>query len=191
MIAACAALAVLGAKAPAPPPPDCGLRHPALCRNTNILVWDKPFQRAVRAFVGPGRVHYLYRGTLADQQMSVLGGPPDEPVRIGELYRFTACRPHSCDEKGAVVLDVGGRVEATAILHTDCVRPDAPALCFRDDTLTIFVRDAETQKPIIDDLTAWAKAAVAGYQDTALVAVEVYVVGRGKRRLASRVEVDG
>ncbi|MFZ5685893.1 MAG: hypothetical protein ACOY9C_14805, partial [Pseudomonadota bacterium] len=75
----------------------------------------------------------------------------------GELYRFTACRPHSCDEKGAVVLEPSGKIVATAILYFNC--GGSGRSCAKQPTFTLFVRDPSRAKPVADNLTAWAKAA--------------------------------
>jgi hypothetical protein len=186
------AVAVAAFLAATPGEPQCGLAHLELCRNTNVLAWNKPFVRAVRAFVGSGRASYLYHGSRADQQMSVLGGPPDDPRRIGMRYRFTACRPHSCREKGAVVLEPGGRIVATAILHSRCLEPKPPESCFDHNVLTLFVRDPAHEAPVIEDLTAWATSEIA--RETPfdrwappprLETVEVYAAGSGEPRRVS------
>jgi len=92
--------------------------------------------------------------------VSSLSGPPDPPQRSGELFRFTACREHSCDEKGAAVLEPGGRLVALGILQAACeARAPAPD-CYAHFATALFVREPVQRRAVIDDLTRWAKAAV-------------------------------
>lgn len=103
----------------------CSLSSPATCDNTKQLVWSDGFEAAVAAFVGPRRAAYLYADApVAAQMIQVLGGPPDRPARPGRYYRFTACRAHSCDEKGAAVLTSKGDIAPLAVLHMACALPD-------------------------------------------------------------------
>jgi hypothetical protein len=151
----------LAIAAAAPAADRCTLRHLDACADTNRLVWDKGFQRAVKRFVGPRRASYLDKtDSVADQILEVLGGPPDEPDMIGARYRFTACRAHSCDEKGAAVLEPDGRLVALAILHSACATPHHADDCFAHLTLTVFVRSPK-ERAVIDDLSDWAKTEVA------------------------------
>jgi hypothetical protein len=135
----------------------CGLRRLDLCRNTNQLVWDVGFQRAIKQFVGARRGAYLYESPVSDQVLEVLGGPPDDVQRIGGLYQFTACRAHSCEEKGAAVLQANGRVVALGVLHTACGLPHHANDCFAHFTLTLFVRTGQEHGAVVDSLTDWAK----------------------------------
>jgi hypothetical protein len=150
--------------APVPPSQWCALNRLQTCRDTNQLIWAPAFDRAVRRFLGGRRGDYLYRGrTVADQALAVLGGPPDPPQRVGDLYRFTACRSHSCGEKGVAVLEPSGRVVALGILHTDCALRTHQPDCFAHDTLTLFVRDQGRSETVVKNLSAWAKSAAAEY----------------------------
>lgn len=158
----------------------CGLDHLDLCQNTNALVWDRQFRKAVERFVGSRRAAYLYdEAPVAEQMLDVLGGPPDDVERIGSLYRFTACRAHSCTEKGAAVLEPNGRVVALGILHGACALQHPSQDCFAHNTLTLFVRSGEEHGPAVEDLTDWAKEMIAqayqspGLPDATLDAVEI------------------
>jgi hypothetical protein len=128
------------------------------------LVWDKAFGAAVRRFLGSRRASYVGRPRpVADQIIEVLGGPPDDPIRIGLRYRFTACRARSCEDKGAAVLEPDGRLVALAILHSACGVPHATNDCFAHETLNIFVRSSNEQD-LVDNLSNWAKSEIAqGY----------------------------
>src|SRR3954451_21130346 len=96
-------------------PSQCSIKHPEHCRNTNQLVWSAGFDRALRAFSGRARTEHLYNGSPIDREMiEVLGGPPNKPVRWNGRFLFSACRAHSCGEKGAVLLTPAGQIEALA-----------------------------------------------------------------------------
>ncbi|KQS49330.1 MULTISPECIES: hypothetical protein [unclassified Sphingomonas] len=153
------------AAAPAAGPAGtCAPPRLAACRDTNELVMAPAFTAAVRRFIGKRKASYLYaNGDVADQQIEVLHGPPDEPTRIGELYRFTACRAHSCPEKGATVLDPSGKIVALAILYTPCATTDARD-CNRRDDLVVFMRERDRLQrvEVVANLRAWAVEQVAG-----------------------------
>ncbi|MCK8456532.1 hypothetical protein [Sphingomonas faeni] len=152
-------LMLSAAAAPAhEPAPRCTPSRLAACRNTNQLIGAPAFRIAVRRFIGKRKASYLYKdGDVARQQFDVLGGPPDEPKRIGELYRFTACRAQSCGEKGAAVLDPEGRIVALAILYSPCATADMRD-CSRRDDLIVFMRERDRLQrvEVVANLRAWA-----------------------------------
>jgi hypothetical protein len=156
-------LALAVATTPAQSKDRCALRRLSACGNTNELVWDKTFQQAVRRFFGPLRATYIDRnGLVANQMFTVLGGPPDPPVRIGNRFRFTSCQAHNCGEKGAVVLEPDGQLLAFAILHSNCAESRGPSVCFVHMTLTVFFRDPVEQN-VIDNLSDWARLKIADW----------------------------
>jgi hypothetical protein len=67
------------------PASHCDLDQLALCQNTNQLAGRKLFIDAVTKFVAGHRGNYLYDAPVADQAFEVLGGPPDDVQRIGDL----------------------------------------------------------------------------------------------------------
>jgi hypothetical protein len=155
--------ALLMLSAAAAPAPRCVPTRLAACRDTNQLIMAPAFTAAVRRFIGTRKASYLYaNGDVADQQIEVLHGPPDEPTRIGSLYRFTACRAHSCPEKGAAVLDPAGKIVALAILYSPCATADARD-CNRRNDLVVFMRERDRQQRIevVANLRAWAVDQVA------------------------------
>ncbi|WP_156359355.1 hypothetical protein [Sphingomonas sp. Leaf242] len=128
------------------------------------MITAPAFTAAVRRFIGKRKASYLYaNGDVADQQIEVLHGPPDEPTRIGALYRFTACRAHSCPEKGAAVLDPAGKIVALAILYSPCATADTRD-CNRREDLVVFMgeRDRLQRVEVVANLRAWAVEQVAG-----------------------------
>ena len=156
------------AQTPAAP---CGLSNPGACRTTNNLFFDPAFEQALGRFLGDHQAAYLFeRGPVRDQAIAVLGGPPDAPVLVEGLYRFTACRPHSCSEKGAVVLTPGGQIMAVAILHGSCATVPRPARCSSERRLAVFLHTDADQALIVGDLSRWAEDVVARqYTSTGLV----------------------
>ena len=158
----------------------CRLDVLAACRDTNALAWSDGFDAEVSAFLGGRRADFLYKDhSVAEQAIDVLGGPPDAPTRIGPYWRFTACRAHSCGEKGAVVLLPSGAIVAVGILHSRCALPQPGTDCFAHDTLTLFVRNAGPD--VIRNLRSWGEdqardGRVAGLRATTLDAVEVVPV---------------
>jgi hypothetical protein len=175
-------LALAVVTTPAQSKDRCALRRLLACGNTNELVWDKTFQQAVRRFFGPLRATYIDRnGLVATQMFTVLGGPPDPPVRIGNRFRFTSCEAHNCGEKGAVILEPDGQLLAFAILHSNCAESHGPSDCFAHMTLTVFIRDPVAQN-VIDNLSDWARLKIAdwytlpGTPEEHLDAVQIKVV---------------
>ncbi len=163
MLAVVLMLSAVAAPA-AGPAAKCAPARLAACRDTNQLVMAPAFTAAVRRFIGTRRAAYLYaNGDVADQQIEVLHGPPDEPTRIGELYRFTACRAHSCPEKGAAVLDPAGTIVALAILYSPCATADTRD-CNRREDLVVFMRERDRLQrvEVVANLRAWAVEQVAG-----------------------------
>lgn len=179
MLGMLAAVALLATDAK----PSCGLSNLNLCRNVNHLM-SPEFAVAVRQFIGPGRASLLYPGSLADQQMDVLGGPPDDAMRVGDLYRFSACRRHSCPEKGAVLLDSSGKIVATAILYSRFYDRPQPEDWSDLDALNVYVSDPAKARALVEHLIAWAKAVELADQadygsKRRLNSVRLYVVGKG------------
>ena len=149
---------VMMLSAAAGPGAACAPARLSACRDTNQLVMVPAFTAAVRRFIGKRKAAYLYaQGDVADQQIEVLHGPPDEPTRIGNLYRFTACRAHSCPEKGAAVLDPAGKIVALAILYSPCAKADTRD-CNRRDDLVVFMRERDRQQrvDVVTNLHSWA-----------------------------------
>ncbi len=102
----------------------CTLHTLSECDNTNQLVWDQAFDDALADFIGDRPAGWLYEdGTMLGQVQAVLGGPSNAPVYFSNnLVRFSACRHHSCPEKGAVVLTTDGEIVAVGVIHFDVSR---------------------------------------------------------------------
>jgi len=139
----------------------CGINNLEACINTNRLVWDKAFQEALAEFIGDRPAGWLYEdGTMLGQVRAVLGGPPDRPVHFGNnLIRFSACRHHSCDEKGAVVLTTDGEIIAVGVLHFDISRTRSG-----HPMLTVLTRARNGRfQDAADHLFAWYEKVTTDY----------------------------
>ncbi|WP_149999633.1 hypothetical protein [Iodidimonas gelatinilytica] len=142
---------------------DCTIHTLSECRNTNRLMWDPAFREAREAFIGDRPAGWLYEnGTMLGQVNTVLGGPPDEPVYFSDnLVRFSACRPHSCDEKGAVVLTTDGEIVAVGVLHFDNSRTRSG-----HPMLTILTRKRDDRfQEAADHLIAWYEMVTTDYNN--------------------------
>jgi hypothetical protein len=162
MIGVVAALMMMAAS---PAPQACMLAKLEACANTNQLVDDPAFGAALKRFFGPARGDYLYPGGLtSDQAREALHGPPNDAKRLAEgSWLFTACRAHSCPEKGAVILTPEGQVLAVGLLNFRCHKTaQGQAGCDQGRHLDIFVRRRDLDAArLVQPLDAWAKAQVA------------------------------
>lgn len=88
--------------------------------DTNHLVLDKQFRIATERFFHKHEDAYLTaRKQLTSKTMiEALHGPPDKIRVIHDRYLIaSACRAHSCPEKGLVVMDTKTGDMAYAIVH--------------------------------------------------------------------------
>ena len=138
-----------------PQTPKCNLGDLDACHTTNQLVWAQGFTDKVEKFLGtePGNFLYSKPNVLASNDaMEVLGGPPDRPVSVADgMTLFSACRSHSCSEKGAIFFDVPGNVVAIGVAHFACMS----GRCDDDYTLTIFIRDETMRVKATSILSNW------------------------------------
>ncbi len=152
-------LAALWAATPVAPPPACSVARLSGCTDTNRLIWAADFRPALEHFLGRyarARVDYLYVGGLLTQIEDVLGGPPDPPRALPDGgILFTACRSHSCPEKGAVAFDADGRMIVASILSYHC--PGGGKDC-AGPTLDHYVRDAPSTVIARAAIHDWAMA---------------------------------
>ena len=136
-------------------------------------MWSKAFLRDLSAFLGDARASYLQHDRLVfDQAQAVLGGPPEAPSRLDDgSWLFTACRAHSCPEKGAVVFSAGGQILALGILHFACDNA-----CLAAPRLALYVRHGATIDAARRAVERWARAA-----DPTLIGVDVMITGTRNR----------
>ena len=134
---------------------SCRLAAAQLCEDTNQLVWAPDYGRALKAFVGTGKASWLYNnGSRVDQVREVLGGPPDDAKLLPDgSILFGACRAHSCDEKGAVIVK-SGNILGVAVLNFHCSRT-----CLADPIVELIFRDSKAAEVYAPALRDWAGTA--------------------------------
>lgn len=83
-------------------------------KSTNEFIWDKRATELVNTRVP---------SALSDDVLKALGGPPD-PVVVeqGRYASMSACRPHSCTEKGFLWVDTKTGVGLGAYFVSDALR---------------------------------------------------------------------
>jgi uncharacterized protein YecT (DUF1311 family) len=83
-------------------------------KSTNEFSWDKRTAGLVNTRVPPA---------LSDDVLTALGGPPDPVVVVdGRYVSMSACRPHSCTEKGFLWVDTKTGVGLGAYYVSDTLR---------------------------------------------------------------------
>ncbi len=184
LIALGVAVLLLGATTPrnvassiAPAKERCSFARLKACDNTNELVGNPDFERALIRFFGAhatDRINYLYaHGQLISQARDVLGGPPDDRHDLANgAYLFTACRAHSCTEKGAVAIGAQGDIIAVAMVSFHCGY--AATICSDGPFLDIFIRNPQSSD---DARTAIANWAIAATQDDMKVLRQPPLIG--------------
>lgn len=156
--------ALLSLSATAQETVKCSLRAPEKCSTTNQLFWASGTRDAIKTFLGSEEGHLLYRnpdGKAWQDAFEVLSGPSDERQRLANGWvLFGACRAHSCDEKGAILLDTAKRILAIGIISYRCdePRPDTQKPCYEDAWLTIYMARTASEQTIQSTMGDWAKA---------------------------------
>lgn len=128
----------------------CELASIRSCADTNQLVWSKSFQPALETFLGKRAVTWLgEKAEIAEVVSEVLGGPPDAPVEVkGGLIRFSAVRPQSATERGAVFIAADGAIKAAGVLHFNCAQR-----CDKTYSLTMLMTAED--KALMQLVLAW------------------------------------
>lgn len=164
----------------------CGLHHPDRCTNTNQLILRHDVQTAIKDFIGDQPGNFFFppsegRTSAADDAIEALVAPTGQPTRLkDDSWFFAACRAHSCDEKGGIILAPDGRILAIAIVHYAC----GSGNCDKDATLAIFVANDSRRAFSIATLSDWAKnevdaePTVPGMRKAALSHIDVHVIAK-------------
>jgi hypothetical protein len=152
----------------------CALSALASCGNTNQLVHEDDFAVAVANFIGPRRRAYVDHPDgpegsdmgaplVSDQVIAVMGGPPDDARKLGPYFFFSACRAHSCPEKGFAVLTPEGEIVALGIFHfwNEQRAKNARSCCGHDPDLTIHYQPTADWQRIEPALKLWAEGKAA------------------------------
>ncbi len=123
----------------------CALKKITACDNTNELTLSSGFEPALKRFAGKQKVRWLGpKMTLSNVVLEVVGAGGDDRVEAAPgLYRFSAFRPHSATERGAVFVAADGKVKAAGVLHFNCAKS-----CDKTYNLAIILKapDAELEK---------------------------------------------
>ena len=142
----------------------CSKDNILACKLTRNALWEGSVASELRRLIGERQAGWLYDGGMADQVIDVLNGPdPDPPVRFGDnLIRYSACRWHSCEEKGAVVLTTEGEIVSAGVIHFDVSRNYS-----NDRMLTILTRNRnEHFQEVVDHLFAWYEKVTIDYNES-------------------------
>lgn len=117
-------------------------RKSDFCANTNMnqLVWEPGFEEAVGDFFGAEHGDFYEPGTpVSDQVLAGLGGPPNDLERLRDgLVMGSACRPHSCTERAAVIVQCPSTIVAAGVKHFRCRSEHAGVRCDSLPMFTIF-----------------------------------------------------
>jgi len=124
---------------------------------------SKEVQRAQasRHFFGDQRGDYILPNQpLYEQFGEALSGPPDPEKTLADGSTLVAgCRYKSCTEKGAMVFDANGAVEAAGLIHRRCGAPPprkGSPRCQPQTTFTLFTSTRSTSAEAIEAVRAWA-----------------------------------
>lgn len=114
-------------------------------KTANDLVWDAQFQALLKADLTDVSGALLGKPQpLSETLLSVLGGPDDAIVRLDGWTIASACRQHSCDEKGLFAADVKTGARGYAVIgyftHAGAYSDGRPVLTlvYPADTPTVF-----------------------------------------------------
>ena len=109
---------------------------------------------------------------LKDAARDYMQIPDGTPAEVDGHTLIAGCRPHSCDEKSAVLIDhASHHVQAIGIRHFHCSQgPAGPVACERDPTL-LMVRvqragQGKGNEPMLrQQLERWAARFGVGHED--------------------------
>jgi len=97
--------------------PHCSFRNIRACTDTLELRRDPNFERAVAAFAGGARGHYLGIGSLVSEQVIIGLSSSEDPVDLGGgVLRFNGWVQHDAQERGAAIL-APGKILALGLIH--------------------------------------------------------------------------
>ena len=109
--------------------------------------------------------YFLPDKPVSEQIFMGLGIPsPTKKLADGNLL-VSGCRPHSCDEKAAVIVTPAGKLLMAGLIHFHChrdaVKQNAKSTgatsCDRDPRLTVFVKQKNNQPEFTRELQDWAE----------------------------------
>ncbi|HGJ5067314.1 TPA: hypothetical protein ACJGSF_005552 [Salmonella enterica subsp. enterica serovar Muenchen] len=131
--------------------------------STNELFLDQNnyFEKHINHFFGGLQGFYFWNGSVAKQVIAGLSGPPNDIVQIDKnVHMATACRAHSCTEKGAYITD--GRHELFALIGYMCPAENGKVEYKYDGCLSIFYNNRHAEKELSPWLIRWKERIVPG-----------------------------
>src|SRR5262245_21183746 len=112
-----------------------GLFAASPCLAEPVHPYYAAVEREIDVFLGPMRGDYILPGALVSDQVDEAMGGPDETLDAGPgRSLITGFRPHSAEERGAVLLDAQNHVLAVGLISYHC-RTSAGASCQPDPSL--------------------------------------------------------
>ena len=135
--------------------------------NTNHLVLGKQFSQLTKKFFGNMHDKYLSNKNFLTSNTLIqgLGGSPDEIQFVENRYIVaTACRAHSCEEKGFVIIDSKTNDTAYALVHysmdwsnkTGYNKNGYLTVFFKEDVLDDF------KKLTMEKISVWQSTFISG-----------------------------
>lgn len=108
--------------------------------NMNQLIWNDEFEHFIHVFFGDLRGNEWNREYFVSAQASnFLGGPPEPLQKMGNIVVGSACRAHSCDEKGIVVFDTVTRDALFGLVSFT----DAAGIRRTESTVLVYYRNKQ------------------------------------------------
>jgi len=105
-----------------------------------------------QAFGGMRHDYFVPGRRVSDQIMMGLGVPnPPRPIADGNSL-LSGCRPHSCDEKAAVIVTPAGAMLAAGLIYLGCDQPTTD--CAMAPHLTLFLQ--QKNAAFARELQDWA-----------------------------------
>lgn len=121
--------------------------------------------KSVREEFGSDRGSYFVPDKPVSEQIIMGLGIPNPTVQLADgNYLVSGCRPHSCDEKAAVIVKPTGMILMAGLINFHCRRDVAKksptsagaVICERNPRLTVLVTRKNNQPVLVQELRDWA-----------------------------------
>lgn len=118
--------------------------------------------QSIRSEFGNSHGSYLVPNGLVSEQIIMALGIPQPLIKLADGdYLLSGCRPHSCDEKAAVIVTSRGQVLAAGLINFRChLNSSKPyigtTVCDRNAHLTLFLRKKVGRSALDLELRNWA-----------------------------------
>jgi hypothetical protein len=140
-------------------------------KDSDQLAWDPAFAKSIDSFFGTreGTLFMRNKRIAAQIRAGIGGGPYDlQPLSHG-LALVQSCRPHSCREKVAVVLQCPNSIVAIAAIHFPCLWERRGPDCLGRADLTMFFSKLNQEQLGRVAIEQWGRAAAAEDNETLTV----------------------